>query len=93
MVRCYHDGAGVWFGGRLAVRPEYRVGFNLGPLLVKKAVEIMEERSDVQRFLATVQIQNVRFFQRLGWVRIGEPFVMQGCKHQTMEKKLREVES
>jgi putative N-acetyltransferase (TIGR04045 family) len=91
VVRCYHSQDGVWYGGRLAVRPEYRVGFNLGPMLVKKAVETMEERKDVQRFLATVQIQNVRFFQRLGWVRLGETSLINGRKHQTMEKKLYEV--
>jgi putative N-acetyltransferase (TIGR04045 family) len=88
VVRCYPDKNGVWYGGRLAVRTDYRTGFNLGPQLVRKAVETMERRSGVTRFLATVQIQNVRFFQRLGWVRVGQSCMIQGRKHQLMEKIL-----
>ena len=90
MVRCYRHRGGTWYGGRLAVRPEYRTGVNIGALLVRKAVELMRARPDVKRFLATVQFQNVRFFQRLGWLRLGKPFLLQGRKHQLMEKKLHE---
>jgi putative N-acetyltransferase (TIGR04045 family) len=88
VVRCYHHRGGVWFGGRLAVRREFRNGVNLGALLVRKAAAVMEARDDVRRFLATVQVQNVRFFERLGWVRLGRTFVMYGRKHQTMEKRM-----
>jgi radical SAM protein (TIGR04043 family)/putative N-acetyltransferase (TIGR04045 family) len=91
-VRCYPSGDGVWYGGRLAVRKDYRVGFDLGVLLVKKAVQIMEARKDVKRFLATIQIQNVRFFQRLGWSCLEESSLISGHKHQTMEKKLHEAQ-
>jgi len=88
VVRCYHHRGGVWFGGRLAVLPEFRSRVNLGAQLVRKAVATMEARGDVRRFLATIQVQNVRFFQRLGWVRVGRTFKMYGHKHQVMEKKL-----
>ena len=88
VVRCYRHRGGTWYGGRLAVRPEYRTGVNIGALLVRRAVELMRARPDVKRFLATVQFQNVRFFQRLGWLRLGKPFLLQGRKHQLMEKKL-----
>ena len=87
-MRCYHHRGGVWFGGRLAVRREFRSGVNIGAMLVRKAVSLMTERGDVRRFLASIQIQNVRFFQRLGWVRMGKTFVMNGLKHQIMEKVL-----
>jgi len=90
VVRCYRQHGGAWSGGRLAVRPEYRTGVNIGALLVRKAVELMRARPDVRRFLATVQFQNVRFFQRLGWRRLGKPFLLQGRKHQLMENKLHE---
>ena len=92
-VRCYPGEDGVWYGGRLAVRKEYRVGFDLGGMLVKKAVQVMEERKDVKRFLANIQIQNVRFFQRLGWTCLEEGSVINGRKHQVMEKTLHEVQS
>uniref|UniRef100_I2PX18 tRNA carboxymethyluridine synthase n=1 Tax=Desulfovibrio sp. U5L TaxID=596152 RepID=I2PX18_9BACT len=90
VVRCYHHRGGVWYGGRLAVRPEYRSSVNIGALLVHKAVEIMRAKPSVKRFLATVQFQNVRFFQRIGWIRLGKPFLLQGKKHQIMEKQLNE---
>jgi len=90
-VRCYHHHGGTWFGGRLVVRSGYRGSLNLGALLVRQAVATMEERGDVRRFLATVQIQNVRFFERLGWKRLGKVFVMHGMKHWLMEKRLRDV--
>jgi len=93
-VRCYPKRPGracVWFGGRLAVHREHRTSCNIGALLVRRAVEIMEGRSDVKRFLATIQIQNVRFFKRLGWVCLGKPFMMNARKHQMMEKPLRRI--
>jgi putative N-acetyltransferase (TIGR04045 family) len=86
-VRCYPEGEGVWYGGRLAVHPDFRK-YDLGARLVRKAVETMECTPDVTRFLANIQIQNVRFFKRLGWIRIGEPFVYRGVRHQVMEKVL-----
>lgn len=89
-VRCFRHHGGIWFGGRLAVRSGYRGGLNLGGRLVQKAVETMVDRGDVRRFLATVQEQNVRFFERLGWIRLGKVFTMHGRKHQLMERRLRD---
>ncbi|MDR2056378.1 MAG: GNAT family N-acetyltransferase [Desulfovibrio sp.] len=88
VVRCYRHKGNVWYGGRLAVRKEYRTGVNIGAMLVRKAVEVMIARGNVRRFLAAVQLQNVRFFQRIGWARLGRPFMMRGRKHQIMENKL-----
>jgi putative N-acetyltransferase (TIGR04045 family) len=88
-VRCYHLRNKLWYGGRLAVLPEYRV-YNIGAALVRQAVETMRSHPEVERFLATVQIQNVRFFQRLGWKSIGHPILLKGVKHQLMEFPLRE---
>jgi len=93
-VRCYPkrpNQACVWFGGRLAVHREHRTSCNIGALLVRKAVEVMEGRGDVVRFLATIQIQNVRFFKRLGWTCLGKPFMMNARKHQMMEIPLRRI--
>lgn len=91
VVRCYRHKGGVWYGGRLAVRREYRTGINIGAMLVRKAVETMAARGDVRRFLAIVQIQNARFFQRIGWVGLGRPFMMHGRRHRLMEIGLHEV--
>ena len=87
VVRCYPAGGGIWYGGRLAVHPDHRTG-QVGALLVRKAVELMRSRGDVRRFLATIQLQNVGFFRRLGWVRVGRVVRLHGKPHQVMERPL-----
>jgi putative N-acetyltransferase (TIGR04045 family) len=87
VVRCYPTHGGIWYGGRLAVHRDHRTG-QLGALLVKKAVETVRARSDVRRFLATIQLQNVGFFRRLGWVRVGHVVRLHGRPHQVMERPL-----
>lgn len=86
-VRCYPEGDGIWYGGRLAVHPDFRK-YDLGVRLVRKAVETMECTAGVTRFLAKIQIQNVRYFRRLGWIRLGETFLHRGVRHLMMEKIL-----
>lgn len=86
-VRCYRMRDKLWYGGRLAVLPEYRV-YNIGAALVRQAVETMRNHPEVERFFATVQIQNVRFFKRLGWTVIGHTILLKGVKHQLMESPL-----
>ena len=86
VVRCFRRSEGVWVGGRLAVRKRYRS--HLGALLVRRAVSTMEERGDVRRFFAVVQIQNLHFFEFLQWKPLGIPFLCHGVLHQVMEKPL-----
>ncbi len=87
-VRCYPKTSRVWYGGRLSVKKEFRK-YKIGMLLVRKAVEIMNNHSTAETFLATIQLQNVRLFQRLGWIRKGKVFVSNGKKHQLMERILK----
>jgi putative N-acetyltransferase (TIGR04045 family) len=87
VVRCYPTSEGIWYGGRLAVHRDYRK-YDIGTRLVRKAVETMERHEDVERFVANIQIQNVRFFRRLGWFRVGQPFLFNGIRHQMMEAPL-----
>jgi putative N-acetyltransferase (TIGR04045 family) len=87
-VRCYHDGDGVWYGGRLAVLPSYRrsaaaIGANLG-----RVAEATVIAHGCRQFLAYIQVQNVRFFQRLEWCPIGEPVMYHGQPHQLMQASL-----
>ena len=87
VVRCYPKHGHAWFGGRLAVHRDHRTG-TLGARLVKHAVAVMSARSEVRRFFATVQGQNVRFFERLGWEPRGRRFALNGWEHQVMERRL-----
>lgn len=87
-VRCYETEPGLWYGGRLAVLKEYRYSVcAIGPRLCKLAEKLVIERG-CRRFLAYIQIQNVRYFERLGWRIIGEPVEQYGVLHQLMEASL-----
>ncbi len=85
-VRCYNLEGNTWVGGRLSAAPGYRNGV-VGHHLVKFAVETVKTRG-CERFIAYVQPQNVRFFERLNWKCSGEPLIYQGSPHQLMEAEL-----
>ena len=82
-VRLYPlDDAGLWKGDRLAVLPADRM-LQLGAMLVRFAVRTAGERGG-RRMVAQIQVRNVRFFERLGWHRDGDPAPMLGVEHQPM---------
>jgi putative N-acetyltransferase (TIGR04045 family) len=82
-VRLYPlDDEGLWKGDRLAVLPADRA-LQLGAMLVRFAVRTAGERGG-RRMVAQVQVPNVRFFERLGWSRDGDPAPMLGVEHQPM---------
>jgi putative N-acetyltransferase (TIGR04045 family) len=82
-VRLYPlDRHGLWKGDRLAVLPADRA-LHIGAMLVRFAVRTAGELGG-RRMVAQVQVPNVRFFERLGWRRDGEPALMLGVEHQPM---------
>jgi putative N-acetyltransferase (TIGR04045 family) len=82
-VRLYPlDDDGLWKGDRLAVLPSTR-SLQLGAMLVRFAVRTAGERGG-RLMVAQVQVPNVRFFERLGWSRDGDPAPMLGVEHQAM---------
>jgi putative N-acetyltransferase (TIGR04045 family) len=91
-VRCYPAGGDVWYGGRLAVLPLYRHSATaIGANLCRVAEETVIERG-CRQFLAYIQTQNIRFFQRLGWCALGEPVSFHGQPHQLMQASLAEAQ-
>jgi putative N-acetyltransferase (TIGR04045 family) len=86
VVRCYSDDGHTWFGGRLGAIPDYRNG-RVGSRLVRFAVSTAKSKG-CKKFLAYIQPNNVRFFQRLDWEKLGEPIIYQGIPHQLMEANL-----
>lgn len=66
VVRIYETQPRIWYGGRLGTHIDYRRGWQVGKGLIYKAVTTAN-RWGCDRFLATVQVQNVRFFERLHW--------------------------
>lgn len=71
VVRIYEPEPRLWYGGRLGVHPDYRRGWKIGKGLIEKAVTTANTWG-CDRFLATVQLSNVRFFQRLHWNSLKE---------------------
>ena len=87
-VRCHQVGENIWYGSRLAVPKEYRTHHTqIGVKLCKLAEIIVAERG-AKRFLAYIQKQNVRFFERLRWRKVDTPVMHFGVQHQLMEASL-----
>jgi putative N-acetyltransferase (TIGR04045 family) len=82
-VRIYRlDESGLWKGDRLAVAAPLRT-MVVGRRLVQAAVRMAGELGG-REMVATVQVPNTPFFERLGWRRIGEPVVTYALPHQEM---------
>ncbi|MBW4467524.1 MAG: GNAT family N-acetyltransferase [Pegethrix bostrychoides GSE-TBD4-15B] len=86
VVRIYEVKVGVWYGGRLGTHRDYRKGWQIGKGLIDKAVTTANAWG-CQQFLATVQLPNVRFFQRLHWQSL-EEMTLCGRPHHRMQADL-----
>ncbi|GAB4369206.1 MAG: hypothetical protein Kow00121_08890 [Elainellaceae cyanobacterium] len=86
VVRIYEAEPRLWYGGRLGVHPDYRRAGRIGKGLIYKAVTTANTWG-CDRFLATVQLQNVRFFQRLHWHSL-EELCLCDRPHHLMEADL-----
>ncbi len=86
IVRIYEPEPRLWYGGRLGVHSDYRRVGRIGKGLIHKAVTTANTWG-CEKFLATVQLQNVRFFQRLHWNSLEEITVC-GLPHHLMEADL-----
>jgi putative N-acetyltransferase (TIGR04045 family) len=75
-----------WKGDRLAVLPGLRT-HHLGAALVRFAVSTAGGLGGL-RMIAHVQLDNVRFFEHLGWRSEGTPAPFHGRDHQLMSMRL-----
>lgn len=86
VVRIYRDEPGTWYGGRLGVRREFRRFGAIGTALIATAVSTARALG-CERFLATVQDANVRYFERHHFRALGGVSVA-GRPHQLMQAEL-----
>jgi len=86
VVRIMEQSPRIWYGGRLGVHVDYRRLNQIGKGLIWKAVTTAHGWG-CDRFLATVQLQNVGFFRRLHWTSI-ETLEIRGLPHQLMQADL-----
>ncbi|MEN8831433.1 MSMEG_0567/Sll0786 family nitrogen starvation N-acetyltransferase [Pacificibacter sp.] len=85
-VRIHEEAPRLWRGSRLAVTESHRRMGRLGAELIRLAVCTAHGRG-CDRFLAQVQMQNVRLFKRLHWTPLQEVNV-HGVPHMEMEADL-----
>ena len=85
-VRIVELEPGLWSGSRLAVQRDYRRAAWLGTELIRHAVCTAHARG-ARKFLAQVQVQNLRLFERLHWTAI-EAVAVQGRPHVLMQADL-----
>ena len=85
-VRIHAAEEGVWWGSRLAVHAAFRQHGRLGATLIRLAVTSAHARG-CRLFLAHVQQQNVRLFERLHW-RALKPETLHGRPHCLMQADL-----
>jgi putative N-acetyltransferase (TIGR04045 family) len=86
VVRIYATGQGTWYGGRLGVAQHYRRVGAVGGALIHTAVSTAHALG-CTRFLATVQPQNVRYFEHYHFQREAEVDVC-GRLHALMQADL-----
>jgi putative N-acetyltransferase (TIGR04045 family) len=86
VVRIYPAGGGTWYGGRLGVARDYRRVGAVGGALIDTAVSTAHALG-CARFFATVQAQNVRYFERYHFQVEGEISVC-GRPHALMRADL-----
>ena len=86
VVRIYRSEPGTWFGGRLGVHKEFRRFGAIGTALIATACSTAHGLG-CQRFLATVQDGNVRYFERHHF-RVLRALDVRGRPHQLMQADL-----
>lgn len=86
-VRIYEGEGRTWYGGRLAVAPEYRRFSRVGERLTIAAVSTAKLHG-ATRFLATVQEPNVGFFERQHFCLRAPGLTLHGRPHALMEAEL-----
>jgi putative N-acetyltransferase (TIGR04045 family) len=86
VVRIFRSEPGTWYGGRLGVRREFRRFGAIGTALIATAVSTAHGQG-CQRFLATVQVANVRYFERHHF-RVVRELSVRGRSHQLMQADL-----
>jgi putative N-acetyltransferase (TIGR04045 family) len=85
-VRIYPTESGTWFGGRLGVSRRYRSRRSVGTSLICAAVSTACAWG-CERFLATIQLQNVGYFEQHHFATVA-PVDVCGKPHHLMQADL-----
>jgi putative N-acetyltransferase (TIGR04045 family) len=80
VVRIYRSEGDTWYGGRLGVAHHYRRVGAVGGALIHTAVSTAHAWG-CTRFLATVQLRNVRYFEHYAFRSIREVMILNHAHH------------
>ncbi len=87
-VRIFPENKQCWWGGRLCVEQLYRHHHAIGKALINAAVSTAKNLG-CQTFLATVQQQNERYFQKLCWDSV-EELIVANIPHVLMQAQIKQ---
>ncbi|HET6386555.1 MAG TPA: MSMEG_0567/Sll0786 family nitrogen starvation N-acetyltransferase [Armatimonadota bacterium] len=73
---------GIWHVGRVAVTPEWRK-CSVGTRLMELAAKTAAERG-ARGLVLNAQIEVIPFYERLGYIAEGDPFLEAGIWHRSM---------
>jgi predicted GNAT family N-acyltransferase len=68
----------------VAVLPEYR-RLGVGDAMMRRLIELAD-RAGAEVVLLNAQTHARRFYERLGFHAVGQPFSMSGIEHQLMSR-------
>jgi len=80
------DNEGEFIIGRIAVLPEHR-GKHVGERVVK-LLECEIKNMGGSKISLSAQCHAQKFYEKLGYIAIGETFLEESCEHVHMEKRL-----
>ncbi|MBK4216566.1 GNAT family N-acetyltransferase [Paracoccus caeni] len=73
--------------GRVCVLPEGR-GTGLGAQLIRAAVDVLRSRPGIVRAKLGAQVQAIGFYEKLGFVTVGDLYDDAGIPHRDMVREL-----
>lgn len=84
--RYFSNGDSAYIIGRVAVKEEFR-GMGLGEMLMDAAEDVIRSRG-AEKIIVHAQLRVKGFYKKCRYKETGEPFLEEGVKHITMEKRL-----
>ncbi|MDO5397957.1 MAG: GNAT family N-acetyltransferase [bacterium] len=85
-----YGGDSVYIIGRVAVIEDFR-GIGLGEMLMDAAEDVIRSRG-AEKIIVHAQLRVKGFYKKCRYKEIGEPFLEEGVKHITMEKRLTNID-
>lgn len=74
---------GLWSIGRVVVHPDFRT-LGLGIEVMRKSIQHLSEVNEVECIEISAQVYLTRFYNNLGFIEVGEPYLEDNIPHIRM---------